>query len=123
MSSDSILGSVKRICGIHPEVSDFNDELVPLINGVLADVQQLGGFSSSVTVEDDSQLWTELTTVGDIELIKRFVFLSVKFLFDPPSTGFQTAAMQKQIDKAEWRLNLAREVLTPDPHAVTEEPA
>ena len=41
--------------------------------------------------------------------VKSLIFLHAKMLFDPPATSFHIAAIEQQIEKLEWTLNVQRE--------------
>jgi hypothetical protein len=38
--------------------------------------------------------------------VKSYIFLKVKLVFDPPPTGFATAAVERQIQELEYRINV-----------------
>lgn len=44
-----------------------------------------------------------------MEAAKTCVYLKVKLVFDPPENSALIAAMEKQIDRLEWRLNAQAE--------------
>jgi hypothetical protein len=48
-----------------------------------------------------------------LNLVKTYMFLKVRFLFDPPTTSYHLSAMKDQISEYEWRLREFREELTP----------
>ena len=46
---------------------------------------------------------------NQLHLIKTYVYLKVRSLFDPPTTGFLITATNDQLKEYEWRLNVFRE--------------
>jgi hypothetical protein len=50
-----------------------------------------------------------------LSLVRTYVFLRVRMLFDPPTTSFHIEAMDKQILEHEHRLSYFREALIPLP--------
>jgi len=42
-------------------------------------------------------------------MVKTYVYLRVRFIFDPPTTSYLLEAMKEQIKEFEWRLNVKRE--------------
>lgn len=42
-------------------------------------------------------------------MVRTYVYLKVRMLFDPPTTSFHKDAMDKQISEYEWRLSVYRE--------------
>lgn len=109
--TDSILDSVKKNLGLYDTDTTFDPDVIMAINTVFSDLHQLGvGPERPFEIEDKSRLWAEF--IGDAENInsvKSYVSLRVRLLFDPPATSFAITAMEKQIDKFEWRLNVAVE--------------
>lgn len=108
---DSILNSVKKILGIAPDYDAFDTDVIIHINSVFSTLNQLGlGPSEGFMIEDDSAVWEDFL-LGDMRLnaIKTYVYLRVRVLFDPPTTGFTLTALQEQIKELEWRMNVVRE--------------
>jgi hypothetical protein len=77
---------------------------------VFSILNQLGIGEQDFVIEDDSAVWSDFigSTIG-MNLIRSYVFLKVRLLFDPPSTSFAINAMEQQIKEYEWRLNTQRE--------------
>lgn len=114
---DSILNSVKKILGIAPDYDAFDTDVIIHINSVFSTLNQLGlGPNEGFMIEDDSAVWEDFL-LGDMRLnaIKTYVYLRVRVLFDPPTTGFTLTALQEQIKELEWRMNVVREA---DGHGV-----
>lgn len=108
---ESILTSIKKLLGIEEEYEQFDSDIVMHINSVLADLQQLGvGPEEGFFIEDDTSEWTDfIPEPGTLESVKTYMHLRVKLLFDPPTSSAVLESMQRQIDKFEWRLNVAAE--------------
>lgn len=104
---DSILLSVKSAAGLNDEDSAFDDELILHINSVFMKLRQLGvGPDIPFIIEDDGAVWEEFTTDSNIlPMVKSYVTLSVRLLFDPPTSGQLMTSMQEIIAEYEWRLN------------------
>lgn len=109
ITNEKILSSVKHSIGITDEYEHFDDIITMHINTVLATVYQLGaGPSSGFAITTGDETWGDF--FGDspkLNLIKSYVCLSVRMLFDPPAAGTLTDAINRQIDELEWRLNVA----------------
>ena len=109
---DSILNSVKKILGIASDYDAFDTDVIIHVNSVFSTLNQLGlGPSEGFMIEDDSAVWEDFL-LGDMRLnhVKTYVYLRVRVLFDPPTTGFTLTAMQEQLKELEWRLSFFREV-------------
>lgn len=107
----SILESVKKTLNLAPDYTAFDEDVLMHINTVFSTLHQLGaGPASGFAIEDDSSTWAEfLGTDPRLNNIKTYVYLRVRLLFDPPTTGFHVKAMQEQITELEWRINAYRE--------------
>ncbi len=106
MSSESILISIKKLLGITKEYEHFDADLVMHINTVLATLHQLGvGPKEGFAIEDDLAEWSGF--MGDdprLNLVKSYVYLKTKLLFDPPLGSAVLGSYEKQISELEWRI-------------------
>jgi hypothetical protein len=120
---ESILNSTKKILGLVAEYTAFDQDIITHINSSLNVLNQLGVGVPNFMIVDDSAKWEDfIGAVDGMNLVKSYVFLKVRMLFDPPSTSFAIEAMNKQIEEFEWRLNAQREwLINPnDPRGVEE---
>lgn len=107
---DSILKSVKKILGVPEDYDAFDMDIIIHINSVLSLLGQLGvGPEEGYYIEDESTTWDEFFVEKDLNLIRSYVYLRVRMLFDPPTTSFLLDAMTKQIQEFEWRISTQRE--------------
>lgn len=110
--NDSILLSVKTMLGLSDDYNAFDDELILHINSVLTVLYQLGvgGKGKLFYIKDETTKWSELFGEDEIiPLVKSYLYLKVRLLFDPPTTGVLHEAMERQIQEFEWRLNVQAE--------------
>lgn len=124
---DSILTSTKKILGLTEDYTAFDLEILTHINAAFSVVDQLGvGTEGGHFIADETANWSDLTIIppNQLNLLKSYVFLKVKSLFDPPDRGFLIEAMEKQILEFEYRLRSMKEFTLPDPIrlVVVEEP-
>lgn len=110
---ESILTSIKKLLGIEEEYEHFDPEIIMHINTVLGDLTQLGvGPSEGFSIEDETSTWIDFIpgeSLVKMEGVKSYIHLRVKLLFDPPSSSSVLASYERQIEKMEWRLNVAAE--------------
>lgn len=108
---ESILTSIKKLLGIAEEYEHFDADLIMHINGVFTILTQLGvGPSEGFFIRDESEQWTDfVTNPARIELVKSYMYLKVKLLFDPPTISSVLESTNRQINEFEWRLNVAVE--------------
>lgn len=116
----SILNSTKKVLGIDPSYTAFDQDILTHINAVLSTLDQLGfGPVEPLYVEDEEPVWTDFEADPLLlNHIRTYVYLKVRMYFDPPATSFVLAAMEKQAEELEFRLSLAREGtdwVDPDP--------
>lgn len=106
---ESILTSIKKLLGIAEEYEHFDADLIMHINSVFSILTQLGvGPSEGFSIEDEIAVWTDfISEKSKIELVKSYMHLKVKLLFDPPLSSSVMDAMNRQISEFEWRLNVA----------------
>lgn len=107
---DSILKTIKEILGVSDDYDVFDLTIIIHINSVFSILSQLGvGPAESFYIEDESTTWDEFFSESDLNLIRSYVYLKVKMLFDPPTTSFLLDAMNKQISEFESRISIQRE--------------
>lgn len=107
----SILISTKKILGLPEEYTVYDLDILTHINSTFSILSQLGvGPVDGFYIEDETALWSDfVTTSNQLHLVRTYVFLKVRMLFDPPATSFLIEATNNQIREYEWRLNIFRE--------------
>lgn len=123
--SNSILADTKKALGLAPDYTPFDADIILHINAVLSDLNQLGiGPDLGFEILDDTATWTEFLA-DDLRLngVKSYLYLRVKMLFDPPNVGYVLTSLEKMIEKAEWRINMAREEIKYPPVVEVVDPA
>lgn len=105
---DSILDSIKKILGMPPDYDAFDTDLVIHINSVFGILAQLGvGPAGGFSISDNTTLWKAyLGDSKDLEMVKSYIALKVRLVFDPPTIGAVMDATKEQIREYEWRLNV-----------------
>lgn len=108
---DSILTSIKKMLGITEDYTHFDTDIVIHINSVFSILTQLGvGPPEGFYIQDKTTIWYEyISDPNKIEMVKSYIYLKVRLLFDPPSSSSVIEAFNKQISEFEWRLNVAVE--------------
>lgn len=112
-SESSVLNDVKSFLLIPEEIKDFDQTLILHINAQLVYLNQLGyGVDLPDEISGETTTWNDV--VGDFynSDLKLLVALRVKLAFDTPAVGSVTAALERQISEAEWRVYARREVKT-----------
>lgn len=103
----SILTSIKKLLGIEPDYVDFDTDIIIHINTVFSILTQMGvGPAGGFVISDSSTLWSEY--IGNnqlLELVKSYMYLKVKTMFDPQAGGVGDA-ISRTISELEWRINV-----------------
>ena len=107
---DSILLSVKKVLGINPDFKAFDQDLIIHINSALSVLSQIGvGPDAGLFITGTNETWDDIIPEGKpLEMIKSYITMKVKILFDPPTGGALESA-NRVIDEFEWRINVAAE--------------
>lgn len=107
--SDSILTSIKQgLVGseIAADYTAFDAELIMHINTVFNNLRLLG-IGGAFSISDSSSVWSDYSSnMNDIQMIKTYMVLKIKLIFDPPSNSFLVSSIEKQIKEMEWYLTV-----------------
>lgn len=106
---ESILTSIKKLLGIAEEYEHFDADLIMHINSVFAILTQLGvGPSEGFSISDKYSTWDEFIEDDPrLEMVKSYIYMKVKLLFDPPTSSAVMEATNRLTSELEWRLNVA----------------
>lgn len=105
--SDSILGSVKSALGIVADYDAFDDQIIMFCNTVFSTLQQLGvGPAEGFTISDGTTKWKDYITDMKLEMVKSYMYMRVRLMFDPPSSSYALSSMKEQIAEYEWRMTV-----------------
>jgi hypothetical protein len=102
----SILKSTKKVLGLPDTLDAYDQDVLTLINSAFSNLLQIGiGPPEGFSIEDEAPVWDDFITPGPVlNSVKAYIYLKVKYAFDPPNTSFLLAATSDQIDELEWRL-------------------
>lgn len=111
---DSILTSVKKLLGIAEDYTHFDIDIIMHINTVFMELNQIGvGPEEGFAIEDKHDLWSDFIPPTDTVLFegaKSYMALRVRLLFDPPLNAAVIESINRQVERLEWRLNVAAEL-------------
>lgn len=107
----NILKAISKDLGIQVEEDYFNPDLADLINSAFNRLAQLGvGPDKPFKITTGTETWTDfMPNFSDFESIKEFIYIRVKLIFDPPSSGFVTNSMEARLKELEWTLGVFAE--------------
>lgn len=107
-----VLIDIKKLIGFDEDYNAFDQDIVIQINSALSILKQIGvEVLSNVTI-DGSEDWEDiLGEHADIEMIKNYIYMKTKLVFDPPVNGSVMESIKEQIKEFEWRINFEIEVM------------
>lgn len=108
MNDESILLSIKRQLEICDDYNAFDPVIVTHINSIFMVLDQLGvSLEPGFQITGENETWEDyLKGRKGLNLVKSYMYLKVRLLFDPPNVGVLHEAMERQISEFEWRLNV-----------------
>ena len=109
-TTESILTSIKKLLGIEADYNHFDADLIMHINSVLSILTQLGvGPANGFSITGGNEVWSNFIEEdsNSFSLVKSYVYLKVKLLFDPPLSSAAIESTNGQISEFEWRLSVA----------------
>lgn len=106
---ESILTSVKKLCGIGEDYTHYDEDMIMYINNVFTDLARLGvGPATGFSIRDSSAEWTEFLDEERYPLllnkVKTYVKRKCQLQFDPPQSSTHLNALKEMIAEDEWRL-------------------
>lgn len=104
---DSILDSIKKLLGIQPEYRAFDVDLIIHINTVFVFLNQIGiGPQEGFFITDETTSWDDYMTDINQALVRTYMYLRVRLMFDPPGSGILVDSINRMLSELEWRLYL-----------------
>lgn len=108
--SESILTSIKKLLGIDENYTHFDADIIMHINSVLSILTQMGvGPANGFSIKGKEEVWSDFITANQsiFSLVKSYVYIKVRLLFDPPLSSAAIESINRQISEFEWRLFVA----------------
>lgn len=108
--NDKILTTIKKLLGIASDFTAFDTDILININSTFNVLAQLGVNESNKFIATNESVWSDyLTNDENLEMIKTYIYMKVKVIFDPPATSFVMDSYKQMISEYEWRINVAVE--------------
>ena len=112
----SILRTIKKMIGGDVESNEFDTDIIVAINSAISTLYQLGietlnpETGAGFAITDDTETWEDfLGSLKYLDMVKGYIYLKVRLMFDPPQNSFLVSAIQDQIKEIEWRITVAIE--------------
>lgn len=113
--ANSILHDIKQMLGQEWDDTTYDLDIMLHINSVFFNLNQINvGPPEGFVIEDANAVWTDY--IGDsknLHAVKTYIYLRVRLLFDPPTTGPLVGSLEKQADKLEWTLMVEADPVIP----------
>lgn len=105
---DSILNTIKKLLGLEESYTHFDTDIIIGINTALSTLTQIGvGPAEGFSISDKTTTWSDyISDMSKLELIKSYIQLKTKLLFDPPTSSAVIEVINKQITELEWRISV-----------------
>lgn len=104
-ATNSILNDVKEACGVIPDYTVFDNQLVVDINSAFSTLHQLGfGPKEGFSISGSNEEWGSIIKSDRFNFVKNYIIMKVHLMFDPPTSSIAVDQLNKQIAEYEWRI-------------------
>lgn len=104
---ESILNTTKKLLGLEPDFTGFDQDILVHINAVLSALTQMGvGPEEGFVIEDATTTYEDYLE-NDVKLyqdIKTYIYYKVRLGFDPPANSTILNSINDLLDETEWRI-------------------
>lgn len=101
-----ILEDIKRMLGIESSTTEFDVDVQSCVNSAFFTLNQLGvGPENPFSCDEDSE-WVDFTTSVPYDVVRDYIFMKTRLVFDPPSSSFVTESIKDRISELEFRMNI-----------------
>lgn len=103
---NSILKTIRSMLIEDDTITDFDPQLIVFINGALSKLYQAGiGDEKQFKISGEDETWSDMLTKDKyLEVIKEYIYLEVKMVFDPPSSSIVMEALKNMANEDYWRI-------------------
>ena len=102
----TILSDVKKMLNIQSEVKEFDIDVISHINGAFLTLFQLGVGPEHPFSIDENTLWDSFETQIPKNVIRDYLYLKTKIVFDPPVASNVFEAYKERISELEFRMSI-----------------
>ena len=113
---ESILKTIKQLIGCPDDFEQFDLDLIVHINSAFATLTHLGvGQKEGYRIIGADNVWSEFEDDAQkLSLIKDYVYIKTRLLFDPPTSGSLMDSLKEQLKEMEWRLYMLYDPISED---------
>lgn len=104
--NDSILNSIKKMLMLPEDYDAFDPDIIILINTFLTRLYQVGVGKQNFAITDDTATWADFLGEDEVKYqqAKSYVYMRVRLIFDPPTSGAASEAFKETLRELEWLL-------------------
>ena len=107
--ASSILNDTKKALGVDEEATEFDTDIIMHINSAFFLLNDIGVGARGFTIEDSMAVWEDfLGARTDLSIVKSYVYVVVRLVFDRPETSYGIQALERMRDEWAWRLEQRR---------------
>lgn len=101
----SILLSIKKVLGLLPEDTSFDADIFMHINSAFFKLKQLAVLDNAFKIQDETTTWADALGENEtkLEAVKSYIYLYVRYLFDPGTNGTIMNAYKQEMTEMEHR--------------------
>ena len=109
---ESILLSIKQLLGLEQDLTAFDLDVMVHINTMLGVLNQLGIGVTDFAITGIDETWSSFLKDSPVPVneVKTYVYLRVRQLFDPPTSGIVMNAIDATIQELGWRMTSKVEI-------------
>ena len=113
---ESILKTIKQLIGCPDDFEQFDLDLIVHINLAFATLTHIGvGPKEGYRITGADNAWSEFEDDAQkLSLIKDYVYIKTRLLFDPPISGSLMDSLKEQLKEMEWRLYMLYDPISED---------
>lgn len=102
---NSILLDIKKVLGLNPDDTSFDIDIIMHINSAFFKLKQLAVISEPFNITDETTTWTDALGENESKLssCKTYIYLYVRYIFDPNTNGTLHNAMKSELTEMEQR--------------------
>lgn len=108
----SILGSVRKKLGAEEDYTHFDSDILTIINASFVTLYQMGFEKDKgpIRIEDEATTWDDVIDTTRYGWIKDYIWISVKLVFDPPTSSSMMQMLKDTKAEYEWRLWIQKDM-------------
>lgn len=106
--NEKILDTIRSMLGPNEVYQHFDGDILVNINLAIDTLSQVGVRPDEGFIANADTTWEEyIGEYDNLEMVKTYIYLSVKTIFDPPANSFVLDSMEKKMKELEWRIDVA----------------